>query len=71
MVDTFGTEEVAKELITAAVDKDFDCRPAGIVNTLQLKRPIYSKTASYGHFGRLEFPWEITDKAEELKNLCK
>ena len=71
MVDTFGTEKVAKELITAAVDKVFDCRPAGIVNTLQLKRPIYSKTASYGHFGRLEFPWEITDKAEELKNLCK
>ena len=70
MVDTFGTEKVAKELITAAVDKVFDCRPAGIVNTLQLKRPIYSKTASYGHFGRLEFPWEITDKAEELKNLC-
>jgi len=71
MVETFGTEKVAKELISAAVDKVFDCRPAGIVNTLQLKRPIYSKTASYGHFGRPEFPWEKTDKAEELKKLCK
>lgn len=71
MVETFGTEKVAKELISAAVDKVFDCRPAGIVSTLQLKRPIYGKTASYGHFGRPEFPWEKTDKAEELKNLCK
>lgn len=71
MVETFGTEKVAKELISAAVDKVFDCRPAGIVSTLQLKRPIYGKTASYGHFGRPEFPWEKTDKAEELKKLCK
>ncbi|MCQ2578249.1 MAG: methionine adenosyltransferase [Treponema sp.] len=71
MVETFGTEKVAKELISAAVDKVFDCRPAGIVSTLQLKRPIYGKTASYGHFGRPEFPWEKTDKADSLKSLCK
>lgn len=71
MVETFGTEKVAKEKIEAAVNEVFDCTPAGIVNTLELKRPIYSKTASYGHFGRPEFPWEKTDKAESLKALCK
>ena len=49
------------------MEKIFDCTPAGIVKTLDLKRPIYRKTASYGHFGREEFPWEKTDKVEELK----
>ncbi len=67
MVDTFGTEKVAVEKIESAVKKVFDCTPSGIVRTLNLKRPIYSKTASYGHFGRSEFPWEKTDKVEELK----
>lgn len=71
MVDTFGTEKVAVDKIEAAVSKVFDCTPAGIVKTLDLKRPIYRKTASYGHFGRDEFPWEKTDKVEELKNAVK
>lgn len=68
MVETFGTEKVAKEKIESAVAKVFDCTPAGIIGTLNLKQPIYSKTASYGHFGRNEFPWEKTDKVNELKN---
>ena len=55
----------------AAVEKVFDCTPAGIVKTLNLKQPIYRKTASYGHFGREGFPWEKTDKAEELKAAVK
>lgn len=67
MVETFGTEKVAKEKIESAVAKVFDCTPAGIIGTLNLKQPIYSKTASYGHFGRNEFPWEKTDKVDELK----
>ena len=71
MVETFGTEKVEVSKIVEAVNKVFDCRPAGIVSTLNLKRPIYSKTASYGHFGRPEFPWEATDKAEALKAAVK
>ncbi|MBO7582395.1 MAG: methionine adenosyltransferase [Treponema sp.] len=67
MVETFGTEKVEKTAIEAAVKKVFDCSPAGISKTLGLKAPIYAKTASYGHFGREGFPWEKTDKVEELK----
>ncbi len=70
-VDTFGTEKVDSAKISAAVNKVFDCTPAGIVKTLNLKQPIYQKTASYGHFGRAEFPWEKTDKVEELKAAVK
>ena len=68
MVETFGTEKVEKAKIETAVEKVFDCTPAGITKTLGLKAPIYSKTASYGHFGREGFPWEKTDKVNELKN---
>ncbi len=67
MVETFGTEKAPRNKIEAAVEKVFDCTPAGIVKTLNLKQPIYRKTASYGHFGREGFPWEKTDKVEELK----
>ncbi len=67
LVETFGTEKVERSKIEAAVKKIFDCTPAGIVKTLNLKQPIYRKTASYGHFGREGFPWEMTDKVEELK----
>ena len=67
MVETFGTEKADKAKIEAAVEKVFDCTPAGITKTLGLKAPIYSKTASYGHFGREGFSWEKTDKAEQLK----
>lgn len=67
MVETFGTENVEVAKIEDAVKKVFDCTPAGIARTLNLRRPIYQPTASYGHFGRSEFPWEQTDKAAELQ----
>lgn len=67
LVETFGTGIVPDCQIADAVKKVFDCTPAGITKTLNLKRPIYSKTASYGHFGNSEFPWEQTDKAALLK----
>ena len=71
MVETFGTEKTAIAKIEAAVKEVFDCTPAGIVDTLNLKRPIYAKTACYGHFGRSEFPWEQTDKVQALKDAVK
>jgi S-adenosylmethionine synthetase len=64
-----GTAKVPEANIEAAVSKVFDLSPAGIVTMLNLRRPIYQKTASYGHFGRDGFPWEQTDKADELKKL--
>jgi S-adenosylmethionine synthetase len=67
MVDTFGTAAVPEQKIEQAVTKVFDLTPAGIVAALDLRRPLYQKTASYGHFGRAEFPWEKTDKAADLK----
>lgn len=66
MIDTFGTGKVPSVVLQAAVKDTFDCTPAGIIETLALKRPIYEATAAYGHFGRSEFPWEQTDKAESL-----
>jgi S-adenosylmethionine synthetase len=67
MVDTFGTAAAPEARISEAVSKVFDLTPAGIIGALDLRRPIYRKTAAYGHFGRPEFPWEKTDKAAELK----
>jgi S-adenosylmethionine synthetase len=67
MVDTFGTAKVPEQQIEGAIKKVFDLTPAGIIETLNLRRPIYRKTASYGHFGRGEFPWEKTDKTADLK----
>jgi S-adenosylmethionine synthetase len=67
MVDTFGTAKADEKRIEEAITKVFDLTPAGIIKTFDLRRPIYQKTASYGHFGRSEFPWEKTDKVEELK----
>jgi len=68
-VETFGTETVPVDRIQAAVGKVFDLRPAAIIRDLDLKRPIYAKTAAYGHFGRElpEFTWERTDRVEALK----
>jgi S-adenosylmethionine synthetase len=66
-VETFGTSKVPEDKIAAAVAKVFDLSPAGIIRSLDLKRPIYQKTAAYGHFGRDAFSWEKTDKVEELK----
>ena len=70
MVDTFGTGKVSNETLTALIKKHFDLRPKGIVNMLDLLRPIYQKTAAYGHFGRdePEFTWENTDRATLLRN---
>lgn len=67
MVNTFGTAQVEEKKIEKAVKDLFDLTPAGIVKTLDLKKPIYQKTASYGHFGRDIFSWEKTDKAESIK----
>ncbi|MDR1466620.1 MAG: methionine adenosyltransferase [Treponema sp.] len=71
MVESFGTNKVSEQDIEAAIGKVFDLTPAGIIKTLDLRRPIYQRTATYGHFGRCEFPWEKMDKAEELKKECK
>ena len=70
MIETFGTGKVSNETLTALVKKHFDLRPKGIVNMLDLLRPIYQKTAAYGHFGRdePEFTWEATDRATLLKS---
>ena len=67
-VETFGTEKVETTAIEAAIKKVFDLRPAAIIRELDLKRPIYAKTAAYGHFGRElpEFSWEKTDRASAL-----
>lgn len=67
LVQTFGTSKVPEERIEEAVKKIFDLSPSGIVRSLDLKKPIYQKTAAYGHFGRDIFSWEKTDKVEELK----
>lgn len=71
MVDTFKTSKVDEEKIEAKVKEVFDTSPAGIVRTLDLKRPIYKKTSAYGHFGRRDpdFNWERTDKSEVLRGL--
>ena len=68
-VETFGTAKITDEKIAALVSEYFDLRPGAIIRDLDLRRPIYRKTAAYGHFGRddIEFPWERTDKAEALK----
>ncbi len=69
MVDTFGTGKVSDEKLVEVIRENFDLRPAGIIKMLDLRRPIYKQTASYGHFGRtdVDLPWEKTDKAEILK----
>ena len=72
MVNTYGTGKVPDEKITDAVQNVFDMKPKAIIEHLQLLRPIYRKTAVYGHFGRddPDFTWEKTDKADELRKLC-
>ena len=69
MVDTFGTGKYSDEQIVAAVEKVFDMRPEAIIRALDLRRPIYRQTASYGHFGRtdIDLPWERLDRVEQLK----
>lgn len=69
MIETFGTGKLPEEKLIELVKKNFDLRPAGIIKELNLRRPIFKKTAAYGHFGRndSDFTWEQTDKAETLK----
>ena len=68
-VETFGTGKVDNDVIVSLINKHFDLRPAGIIEMLDLQRPIYKQTAAYGHFGRndLDLPWEKTDKADILR----
>ncbi len=72
MIDTFGTGKLSDEKLVDVVRENFDLRPAGIIKMLDLRRPIYKQTSSYGHFGRtdIDVPWEKTDKAEALKKYC-
>ena len=72
-IDTFGTEKISTEDIKKAVDKVFDLRPLEIIESLDLRRPIYKKTAAYGHFGREDedFTWEKTDRVDDLKAAIK
>jgi S-adenosylmethionine synthetase len=67
-IDTFGTGKVSQEKLVEAVRENFDLRPAGIIEMLDLRRPIYRQTAAYGHFGRtdIHLPWEQTDKVDSL-----
>ena len=67
-VETFGTGKVSDTVLTQLVREHFDLRPYGLITMLDLERPIYKATAAYGHFGREEFPWEKTDKANDLKD---
>jgi S-adenosylmethionine synthetase len=69
LVDTFGTGKIPDAKISEIVRKNFSMKPADIISQLRLKRPIYRKTAAYGHFGRddPDFTWERTDKADALK----
>ena len=68
-METFGTEHVDRNKIAAAVNEIFDLRPAAITRDLDLRRPIYQKTAAYGHFGRSDqgFTWEQTNRVDELR----
>jgi S-adenosylmethionine synthetase len=73
MVDTFGTGAVSEDRISRGIREVFDLKPAGVVRTLDLLRPIYQKTAAFGHFGRddCDFSWERTDKIEPLRKAVK
>ncbi len=67
MLETFGTEQADPEKLRSALWQVFDFRPAAIIRDLDLARPIYRETAAYGHFGRKEFPWEGTDRVDDLR----
>ncbi len=69
MVELFGTEKVAPAKVAKAVDEVFDLRPAAIIRDLDLRRPIYRRTATYGHFGRSDkdLTWEVTSRLAEFK----
>lgn len=68
LVDTHGTGKISEERLSKIVRQNFNLTPRGIIETLDLQRPIYKKTSAYGHFGRSEFSWESTDKVNALRN---
>ncbi|HAW94410.1 MULTISPECIES: methionine adenosyltransferase [unclassified Arsukibacterium] len=70
-LETFGTSKLSEEQLIKLVREHFDLRPHGLIAMLDLERPIYGATAAYGHFGRSEFPWEQTDKADLLRQYAK
>ena len=72
-IETFGTEKVSKDIILQAIKNEFDLTPAGIIKTLDLRKPIYLQTAAYGHMGRddIDVPWEHLDKVNVLKEYLK
>ena len=67
-VDTFGTGKVPEDKISEAIGANFQLTPKGIIETLDLKKPIFARTAAYGHFGNPEFSWEKLDKVDALKS---
>jgi S-adenosylmethionine synthetase len=73
MIDTFGTGKISEDKLVALVQENFDLRPAGIIKTLDLRRPIFRQTAAFGHFGRtdVDLPWEKTDKADILRRAAE
>ena len=71
MVDTFGTGKVSDGKLTEAVKATFDLRPEAIISRLDLRRPIYRRTATFGHFGDPSMPWEQLDMVEAIQNACK
>lgn len=73
LVNTYGTAKISDEEITKIIQDNFDLRPAAIIETFDLRRPIYKQTAAYGHFGRtdIDLPWEKTDKTDVFKNAVK
>ncbi len=70
-IETFGTEKVDIKYLKNIINEIFDLRPYGLIKMLDLLRPIYLKTASYGHFGRSIFPWEKIDKVKQLKSIFR
>jgi S-adenosylmethionine synthetase len=70
-IDTHGTGQIEDEEIVRVVKKLFNLTPDGIIETLDLRKPVYTKTAAYGHFGRDEFTWEKTDRVEDIKRAVK
>jgi S-adenosylmethionine synthetase len=69
-VETFGTNKISDEKIAKAINEVFDLRPGAIIRDLNLRRPIYRKTAAYGHFGRDEFPWEQLNRVDALRSVA-
>ena len=70
-VDTFGTGKYLDHIIQRAIEATFDFRPQAIIESLELRKPIYSQTAAYGHFGKAELPWEQLNKVDDLQRNTK